>query len=88
MSETAPGLIPSALRKPRARRWWALALVVILTFVTPHWLLFRGQEVVPGVMARPVGPCDVEWFERRGGATILIGQAIRLRPPSSRALHA
>ena len=29
-------------------------------FVPLHWLLFQGQEVVPGVMARPVGPCDVE----------------------------
>ena len=23
------------------------------------------------MIARPVGPCDVEWFERRGGAIIL-----------------
>ena len=36
-----------------------------------HWLLFQGQEVVPGVMARPVGPCDVDWFENRGGVFVL-----------------
>ena len=70
MSEIAPSLTTSAPRKPRARRLWALALVVILTFVPLHWLLFQGQEVVPGVIAHPVGPCDVEWFERWDGAMI------------------
>ena len=44
-----------------------LALLVIFAFVPLHWLLFQGQEVVPGVIARSVGPCDVESFERRGG---------------------
>lgn len=65
MSEIAPSLTTSAPRKPRARRKWALAFLVILTFVPLHWLLFQGREVVPGVIARPVGLCDVEWFERR-----------------------
>jgi hypothetical protein len=26
---------------------------------------------VPGVIARPLGPRDVEWFEKRGGAVVL-----------------
>ena len=64
MSEIAPSLTPSVPRKPRARRLWALALLVILTFVPLHWLLFQGQQIVPGVMAHPVGQCDVDWFER------------------------
>ncbi len=69
MSEIAPPpATTSAPRKPRARRWWALALVVTLALVPLHWLLFQGQEVVPGVITRPLGPCDVDWFERRGGA--------------------
>ena len=72
MSDIDPSLTPSTPRKPRARRWWALALVVVLALIPLHWLLFQGQEVVPGVIARPVGPCDVEWFERRGGAIILV----------------
>ena len=80
MSEITRSLTASAPRKPRARRWWALALVVILVLVPLHWLLFQGQEVVPGVITRPLGPCDVEWFERRGGAIILMGQAVRLCP--------
>jgi hypothetical protein len=72
MSEIAPTpATTSAPRKPRARRWWALALLAILTFVPLHWLLFQGQEVVPGVIACPVGPCDVEWFEKWGGTTVI-----------------
>ena len=78
MSEITPTpATTSAPRKPRARRWWALVLLVILTFVPLHWLLFQGQEVVPGVIARPVGPCDVEWFERRGAAIILTCSHLR-----------
>ncbi len=71
MSEIAPSLITSAPRRPRVRRLWALALLIVLALVSLHWLLFQGQEVVPGVIARPVGPCDVEWFEKWGGAIIL-----------------
>jgi hypothetical protein len=56
MSDIAPSLTTSAARKPRARRLWALALLVILALIPLHWLLFQGQEVVPGVIARPVGP--------------------------------
>ncbi len=61
----------SAPRKPKARRWWTLALVVILALIPLHWLLFQGQEVVPGVITRPLGPCDVDWFENRGGVLVL-----------------
>jgi hypothetical protein len=74
MCETTPTpATSSAPRQPRAERLWALALVVmvILALIPLHWLLFQGQEAVPGVIARPVGQCDVEWFERRGGAIIL-----------------
>ncbi len=49
----------------------ALALVVILALIPLHWLLFQGQEVVPGVITRPLGPCDVDWFENRGGVLVL-----------------
>jgi hypothetical protein len=58
MCETAPTpATTSAPRKPRARRWWSLALVVILALVPLHWLLFQGQEAVPGVITCPLGPC-------------------------------
>ncbi len=66
LPRTAP-----ASTKPLSHCWWALALVVILTFVPLHWLLFQGQEVVPGVMARPLGPCDVDWFENGDGVLVL-----------------
>ncbi len=69
MSEIAPSLTDTP-SKPR-RRKWALALVVIFAAVFLHWLLFQWQEVVPGVIARPVGPCDVEWFENWGGAIVI-----------------
>ena len=71
MSDIVPSLTTSAPRRPRARRLWALALLVILTLVPLHWLLFQGQEVVPGVITRPLGPCDVDWFENRGGVLVL-----------------
>jgi hypothetical protein len=71
MSEIAPSLTTSEPRRPRVRRLWALALVAILTLVPLHWLLFQGQEIVPGVIARPIGPCDVEWFEKWNGAVVI-----------------
>ncbi len=71
MSEVTLTPTTSAPRKPRARRKLALALVVIFAAVFLHWLLFQWQEVVPGVIARPVGPCDVEWFEKWGGAIVI-----------------
>jgi hypothetical protein len=46
----------------------ALALVIILALIPLHWLLFQGQEVVPGVITRPLGSCDVEWFEKCDGS--------------------
>lgn len=60
MSEIAPVLTPVP-RKPRPRRKWALALVAVFAAVFLHWLLFQWREVVPGVIARPVGPCDASW---------------------------
>ena len=32
---------------------------------SPPLATVSREEVVPGVIARPVGPCDVEWFEQR-----------------------
>ena len=71
MSEITPSLTTSAPCKPRARRRWVLALLALLTFVFHYWLLFQGREVAPGVIARPLGTCDVEWFERWGGAIVI-----------------
>jgi hypothetical protein len=71
MSEVAPSIGPIVPRKRRTQRIVALTIATILVLVVLHWLLFQGDEIVPGVMARPVGPCDVEWFERWGGAIIL-----------------
>ena len=45
--------------------------LVVLVLLSLHWLLFQGQEVVPGVITRPLGPCDVEWFEQWGGAVVI-----------------
>lgn len=56
----------SAIRKPRAIRQWALALLAILVDLLLHWLLLQGQERVQGVLARPLGPCDMERFKNRG----------------------
>jgi hypothetical protein len=58
-------------RKPRARRLCALALVAVLTLIFLHWLLFQGHRVVPGVVSRPFEPCDVSWFENKGGVLVL-----------------
>jgi hypothetical protein len=33
-------------------------------------VFFQGQESVPGVITRPLGPCDVAWFENKGGALV------------------
>ncbi len=71
LSEIAPSLTTSTPRKPRARRLRALALAVIFMLIPLHWLLFQGQEVVPGVITHPLGPCDVDWFENRGGVLVL-----------------
>lgn len=46
-------------------------MIVIIIAVALHWLIFQGREVVPGVIARPVGPCDVEWFGARGGMVVI-----------------
>jgi hypothetical protein len=86
MSKIAPSLAPSAPQKPRARRLWALALLVILMLVPLHWLLFQGQEVVPSVVARPVGRAT--WSGSSGGAA---QSSSRDKPyafaPSSHTLH-
>ena len=44
-----------------------LIIAIALILVPLHWLLFQGREVVPSVVARPLGPCDVDWYGQRGG---------------------
>jgi hypothetical protein len=53
------------------RRWIVVVLAILVLMLLLHWLLFQGQEVVPGVIARLLGPCDVEWFEKWSGAVVL-----------------
>jgi hypothetical protein len=48
-----------------------LVLVALLAALAFHWLLFQGREIVPGVIARTLGPCDVSWFENKGGVLVL-----------------
>ncbi len=50
---------------------WGRSLVVILTLLSLYWLLFQGEERVPGVITRPLGPCDIDWFENKGGVLVL-----------------
>ena len=58
-------------QKKQVLRRLTLALLAILLAISLHWLLFQGQEAVPGVITRPLGPCDVDWFENRGGVLVL-----------------
>ena len=48
-----------------------LIVLVLLVALTLHWLIFQGREIVPGVIARPLGPCDVDWYGNRGGIVAL-----------------
>lgn len=68
MSEIA---LTSTQHKNKPLRKWMLALVFILAVVSLHWLLFQGREVAPGVIARPIGACDVEWFKQWGGVIVI-----------------
>ena len=68
MSETAPAI---ATPTPRKLRRWALAVLAIPFVTSLHWLLFQGQQIAPGVIVRPLGPCDVDWYEQRGGAIVI-----------------
>ena len=62
--------LTSTFPHPRLRRWMRVPLAV-LAVVVLHWLFFRGREVVPGVIARPLGPCDVEWFDKRDDVVVI-----------------
>lgn len=70
MSETT-STFTTLPRKQRTPRRWALVLVALLVALSFHWLLFQGREVAPGVIARPLGPCDVEWFQYRADTIVL-----------------
>ncbi len=72
MSEIVPFVIPSNSCRTRTRRTWVRLLVAILVDLSMHWLVFQSREVVPGVIARPLDACDVEWFGRRGGIVVLV----------------
>ena len=38
-------------------------MIIILTVsIFGHWVVFQRREVVPGVIARPLGTCDVEYY--------------------------
>ena len=50
---------------------WIVVVLAILVLILFHWRLSQGQEIVPGVIARPVGACDVEWFEKWNGAVVI-----------------
>ncbi len=71
MSETASTLTTSTPRKMRAFRRWVLTMVAIFFALLLHWLFVQSQPIVPGVIVRPVGPCDVDWFEKWGGAMVV-----------------
>lgn len=68
--ESALPTAPATRSKKNLYRWAAvvLLLLILLTF---HWLLFQGNERVPGVITRPLGPCDVNWFMNKGGVLVL-----------------
>jgi hypothetical protein len=42
--------------------WAVCAICLLLLAVALHWLLFQPREIVPGVTARPLGPCSLDWF--------------------------
>jgi hypothetical protein len=71
MSESPPTLVRTRLSKSRALCKWGLVLLAVFIVCSVHWLLVQGEERVPGVITRPLGPCHVEWFERRDGAIII-----------------
>ena len=47
------------------------SLIGILALIVFHWLLLQGYEQVHGVIARPLWPCDVSWFENKGRLLVL-----------------
>lgn len=83
MTEIIPSAIPSYSPRLRTRRVLGLLVVTILVGLSLHWLVFQSREVVPGVIARPLGACEVEWFGERGGPVVLAcphTDLIKLRP--------
>ncbi len=60
MSETVTTVTTPTPRKTKAFRRWVLTMVGILLALLLHWLLFQGQPIAPGVIVRPLGPCDVD----------------------------
>lgn len=62
------GKLPAEVER-RVRRLW-LSIVITGVSVATHWLLFQRREIVPGVTARPLGPCDVQ-YHAKWRATVL-----------------
>ncbi len=71
MSDIAPTLAAQTPQKSKAFRRWVLVMLAILLALLLHWLVFQGQPIAPGVIVRPLGPCDVDWFEKWGGSIVL-----------------
>lgn len=65
---------PPTPRHPWSRPVLTIALIVGIWYgglLVYDWLRFRGEERVPGVITRPLGSCNVDWFYRRGGLIVL-----------------
>ena len=71
MSETVQAIATRTPRKRQLLRKWALVVLAILFVISLHWLLFQGRTIAPGVVVRPLGPCDVDWFDKWAGAVVL-----------------
>ena len=46
------------------RRILLIGLMLTLA-LTAHWLIFQPRELVPGVVARPLGSCDLDWHAKQ-----------------------
>lgn len=77
MNQTSqpPTLLTSAPpRNQWLRPFLTIALIIAVWYaglLLYDWLMYRGEERVPGVITRPLGPCDIEWFYRRAGQVVL-----------------
>ena len=47
-----------------------LLILILAVGFSGHWVLFQWHEVVPGVIARPLGACDVQ-YHAQWNATVL-----------------
>ena len=59
------------------RRRAGFVLIILTAGVLGHWLLFQWREIVPGVIVRPLGSCDVQ-YHAEWRATVLACPGIDL----------